>query len=171
MDAIKNARGENALEIGCGCGLISLELARKNIEVVAIDISMEACRNTLANAKNNGLQGFVNIVNGDLATALRVDCSFDIVASNPPYLPVEPSTDEDVAWAAGEENPFSKCLLENAIPLLSDNGFMLFVQSSKSNLDFFKKIIEEKGFQMEEVCSKKFFFERIVVLKMSRTRG
>lgn len=168
LDAIKNIKAKKALEVGCGCGLISMVLARNSIEVFAIDVNKEACMNTLQNSKKNILRGIIHVINSDVATALRGGLRFDLVVSNPPYLPVEQSAEEDVSWAAGRGCSFSKKLLENTFPLLSDNGVMLLVQSSLSDLHSLKKLVEEKGFKMEEVSHKKFFFERIIVFKISK---
>lgn len=168
LDAVKKVEAKRVLEIGCGSGVVSLALARKKVEVVAVDISKEACRNTLINFKRNKLQGIVHIVNGDLAKAFREGVKFDIVMSNPPYLPVEPSSEEDSSWAAGTEAPFSKKLLENALPLISKLGTIFLIQSSLSDLNALKGFLEEKGFTVEEVSYKSFFFEKIFLLKISR---
>ncbi|MGC8831789.1 MAG: HemK2/MTQ2 family protein methyltransferase [Thermoproteota archaeon] len=168
LDTVKKAEAKKILEVGCGCGLVSLTLARRNVEVVAVDIKREACRNTLTNLKLNRVQGAVHIVNGDLATALRRNIKFDMVVSNPPYLPVEVSPSEDSSWAAGEENSFSKKLLENMLPLLSANGVMFLVQSSLTDLEGLKKLVEAGGFSVEEASCRRFFFEKIVVLKIFR---
>jgi len=168
LDAVKNIRAEKALDIGCGCGLISLVLSRNCTEVFAVDISGEACVNTLQNLKKNSLDRIVHVINGDMTTAFRGGFRFNLIVSNPPYLPVEQSEGEDVSWAAGEDNCFSKKLLERALPLLSENGVMLLVQSSLSDVNSFKRLVEDKGFIIEEVSRKEFFFEKIMVLKISR---
>ena len=168
LDAVKNLSARKALEVGCGCGLISMVLALKSVEVFAIDVSREACANTLQNSKRNRLRGIIHVINGDMATALRRGLRFDLIVSNPPYLPVEQSEKEDVSWAAGRNNPFSKKLLENTLQLLSGNGVMLLVQSSLSDPGGLRRLVEERGFKMEEVLRKEFFFERIVVFKISK---
>ncbi len=168
LDAIKNLRAGKALEVGCGCGLISMVLALNSVEVFAIDVSREACVNTLQNSKRNSLRGIIHVINGDMATALRRGLRFDLIVSNPPYLPVEQSAKEDVSWAAGRDNFLSKKLLENTLPLLSDRGVMLLVQSSLSDMGGLKRLMEKRGFKMEEASHKEFFFERIIVFKISK---
>ncbi|MEM1553291.1 MAG: methyltransferase [Thermoproteota archaeon] len=168
IDAVKGIKAEKALEIGCGCGLISLVLSRNCTEVFAIDICKQACVNTLENLKSNNVNRIIHIVNGDLTTAFRKGSRFDLIASNPPYLPVENSVEEDVSWAAGENNSLSKRLLEEVFPHLSENGIMLLVQSSLSDLSSLKRFVEEKGFTIEEVSIKEFFFEKIIVFKISK---
>lgn len=168
LDTVKEAEAKKILEVGCGCGLISLTLARRNVEVVAIDVNREACRNTLTNLKMNRGQGIVHIINSDLVAALRRNVKFDMVVSNPPYLPVEASPSEDSSWAAGEENTFSKKLLENVLPMLTTGGAMFLVQSSLTDLEDLKRIVEAEGFSVEEAAQRRFFFEKIVVLKIFR---
>lgn len=168
LDAVEKVEARRLLEIGCGSGLVSLALARRNMEVVAVDISMEACRNTLVNFKGNRLQGVVHVINGDLATAFRENLEFDVVMSNPPYLPVEPSSKEDSSWAAGRDASFTVRLLESILPLLSCRGAMFLVQSSLSDIDGLKKILGEKGLLVEEASCRSFFFEKIILLKISR---
>ena len=169
LDAAEKVEAKRILEIGCGSGVISLALARRGMEVVAVDISPEACRNTLINFKRNRIHGVVHVVNGDLATAFRKGVEFDMVVSNPPYLPVEQSPREDSSWAAGEDASFIKRLLESALPLVSSHGVLLLVQSSLSGVDGLKKTLREKGFLVEEASCKGFFFEKIILLKISRS--
>ncbi len=168
LDAVEKVKVKRVLEIGCGSGVVSLALARRSIEVVAVDIKMEACRNTLTNFKRNRLPGVVHVVNGDLAAAFRESVRFDMVVSNPPYLPVEPSLSEDSSWAAGKDASLLKRLLENTLPLLSDTGVLILVYSSLLGLNGLKKALEEKGFLVEEASSRSFFFEKIILLRISR---
>ncbi|NHV99346.1 MAG: methyltransferase [Thaumarchaeota archaeon] len=168
LDAVENVNAKRILEIGCGSGIVSLVLARRNVEVVAVDVAMEACKNTLDNFKRNRLQGVVHVVNGYLATAFRDNLVFDVVVSNPPYLPVDQSPVEDLSWAAGKDASFSKKLLKNVLPLLSDTGVLFLVQSSLSDVDGLKRTLEEKGFLVEEASFRSFFFEKIILFKIYR---
>ncbi|MEM4610118.1 MAG: methyltransferase [Thermoproteota archaeon] len=168
LDIVEKVEAKRVLEIGCGSGIVSLALVRRNTEVVAVDVNMQACRNTLANFKRNRLQGVVHVVNGDLATAFRDGVRFDMIVSNPPYLPVEQSPNEDPSWAAGKDAAFSRRLLENVLPLMADAGILFLVQSSLSDVDGLKRTLEEKGFLVEEASCKSFFFEKIIVFKISR---
>lgn len=168
LDIVEEVEAKRILEIGCGSGVVSLAFARRNIEVVAVDVYMEACRNTLINFKRNRLRGVVHVVNGDLATAFRDGVGFDMIVSNPPYLPVEQSPKEDPSWAAGKDAAFSRRLLGNVLPLMSDAGVLFLVQSSLSDVEGLKRTLKEKGFLVEEASCRSFFFEKIILLKISR---
>jgi len=75
--------GRRVLEIGCGSGVITVFLAAKSTHVTAVDISAEAVDNTRLNLAHNGITN-VDVVEGDAFAT--VDGTFDVVASNPPWI-------------------------------------------------------------------------------------
>ncbi|NTW17035.1 MAG: peptide chain release factor N(5)-glutamine methyltransferase [Syntrophaceae bacterium] len=83
---VKNPR---ILEIGTGCGAISVSLASelKEAYIVATDISREAIAVAMKNAHNNGVRNQISFLIGDLFQP--VSGKFDIIVSNPPYISEE----------------------------------------------------------------------------------
>lgn len=79
--------GGRALDLcaGSGCIAISLALGRSGARVVATDLSGDA----LAVARENAaaLGAVVELATGDLWAAVHGDDRFDVIASNPPYVP------------------------------------------------------------------------------------
>lgn len=76
------------VDIGTGSGNIAIALAKEepNMEVSASDISTEAIEIAKENAKNNDAK--VNFVVGDmLEPFIKSGEKFDILVSNPPYIP------------------------------------------------------------------------------------
>jgi release factor glutamine methyltransferase len=77
----------SALDVGTGTGCIAIALAAKcpNARIFASDISPDA----LALAKENALKNNVQIefLQGDGFAALPPDARFDLIISNPPYIP------------------------------------------------------------------------------------
>jgi release factor glutamine methyltransferase len=76
------------LDLATGSGALAIALA-KYLEaslVLASDISVEAARLSLANARLNDVAGVVVPVVGDALDWLRPGSRFDIVVSNPPYV-------------------------------------------------------------------------------------
>ena len=77
-------RVERALDIGCGCGIQALLLARHAREVVATDVNPRALDFGRLNAKLNGIEN-ISWRLGDGVEPVRGE-RFDLVVSNPPYV-------------------------------------------------------------------------------------
>ena len=80
-------QGARILDIGTGSGAIAIALAKlvKDAEVVAVDISSEALAIARRNAERLGAQ--VEFVEADALGDLSALGEFDIIVSNPPYIP------------------------------------------------------------------------------------
>ncbi len=83
--------GARVLEIGCGTGCIALSIAseRPGTQVTATDLSEQAVRLTLRNRDALDLAGYVDVVQGDLASSVDPSLmgTFSVLVSNPPYIP------------------------------------------------------------------------------------
>ncbi len=91
-----DARGDEAplaLEIGTGTGCIALSLAseREGVRVIATDLSPYAVRLATRNRDALDLAGVVDVVECDLASGVpeALMGRFDLLVSNPPYIPSE----------------------------------------------------------------------------------
>jgi release factor glutamine methyltransferase len=90
VDAVlTNERGaRKILDMGTGTGCLACAIV-KNIPKatgVGIDISRRACRVARKNAKDLGLENRIKIIRG---TFSKCDArGFDVIVSNPPYIPV-----------------------------------------------------------------------------------
>ena len=71
------------LDLGCGCGLVGLLLARHAREAVLVDSDARAFACAEANARANGLDARCRVVLNDEGVG---ECGpFDLVVGNPPY--------------------------------------------------------------------------------------
>jgi len=77
------------LEIGTGCGAISVALADiyQDAEILATDISGNAVRNAHENVVALKMASQISIVQCDLYGGIKG--KFDLIISNPPYVPSE----------------------------------------------------------------------------------
>jgi len=123
-------------DIGTGSGIIAVALAHSlpNAHVTAIDCSPQALAIARENAQSNQVADRINFLQGDLLTPLTGQ-QFDIIASNPPYIP---TTDHDslsievrdhephTALFAGEDGlEIYQRLIPEALPLLQPNGWLV----------------------------------------------
>ncbi len=85
------------LDLCTGSGCIAVTLAKKleGVKIYGVDISAKALRVAKENARRHGVEGKINFIQGDLFEPFTVhssrftvhDCRFDLIVSNPPYIP------------------------------------------------------------------------------------
>ena len=88
---------DRALDLGTGCGVQSLHLARHAREVVATDLNPRALVLARLTADLNGVA--VDLRHGDLYAPVA-DERFDLVVTNPPYV-LSPPTGERLTYREG----------------------------------------------------------------------
>lgn len=86
--------GIKILDIGTGSGCISVSLAHyiENSRIFALDLSPEALRLALYNARTNEVEDKISFINGDIFRGIKEALGdekgmFDVIVSNPPYIP------------------------------------------------------------------------------------
>jgi release factor glutamine methyltransferase len=78
-----------ALDFGTGTGCIAIALAVKCPQaiIMATDVSAEALALAKENATRHNVAGQIRFLQGDGFTTFPTDASFDLIISNPPYIP------------------------------------------------------------------------------------
>jgi len=89
------------LDIGCGSGVLAVVAALHGWEAVCYEPSPAGRAAARLNVALNGLQGRVSVT-GDPREVVELG-PYDVVVSNPPYLPLEPRDRLDELWCAGED--------------------------------------------------------------------
>ena len=85
LEAAPNARSILDMGVGSGCILLSLLHALPEAEGWGVDQSVRALEATTENAQRLGLSHRAHVIESDWGAAL--DRRFDLVVSNPPYIP------------------------------------------------------------------------------------
>ena len=116
---------------GSGCLAIAIALEEPNIQMLATDISEEALK--VAKQNNDQLGAKVRFVQGDMLKPL-MDQRFDLLISNPPYIPDEEYVESlvkdhepHVALFGGVDGlDFYREIIRNAKAILKPKSMMAF---------------------------------------------
>ena len=154
---------QTVLEIGCGSGVIILNLLNSYSSAVfyAIDVNFSAAQLTLENSKTNGFDN-LQIITGLDFHPFRKN-SFDMVVFNPPYLPNDDLnakfTDlENLQYVGGEHG------YESLLSLLQSHKAyfkrcLSMISSLSISLDDFDRLIPD--FEVTKVSELKLSFETL----------
>ncbi len=141
------------LEVGCGSGInlkSALNSGIKKGNILGTDVNPKAvnyCENL----------GF-KVILSDLFS--KVKGKFDIIAFNPPYLPLdknEPKSSQPSTTAGKKGNELIIKFLKNAKKYLDENGKIFLITSSLSETVDFVKL----GYKPKKINSRKLFFEEL----------
>lgn len=116
---------------GSGCLAVSLAMEEPHLEVTATDISPEALEVAKGNAERIGAK--VEFIQGDMLLPLQ-GRKFDILVSNPPYIPDNETVAEiikdyepNIALFGGSDGlKFYRIILSQASSILNDKFIMGF---------------------------------------------
>jgi release factor glutamine methyltransferase len=119
------------LDVCTGSGVVGVSAALAGADVTSIDVSRRAVACAWLNARLNGTR--LRALRGDLLAPVAGE-RFDVIASNPPYVPAErdelPSSGPERAWDAGRDGrALLDRLLDEAPELLAPGGALLVVHS------------------------------------------
>ncbi|MDO4551957.1 MAG: peptide chain release factor N(5)-glutamine methyltransferase, partial [Bacillota bacterium] len=144
MELLKGRRaglgGLQVLDLCCGSGAIAVSLARLlpqiKMKLTAADVSPQALAVARDNAARNGVSPRISFVEGDLFAPLPLDrkgrgkTRFDLIVSNPPYIP------------AG--------VIDGLEPEVSRYEPRLALDGGADGLDFYRRIAKEAPIHMKE---------------------
>ena len=111
-----------ALDLGTGCGVQSLHLARHAREVVATDLNPRALLLARLTADLNGVD--VDLRQGDLYAPVAGE-RFDLVVTNPPYV-LSPPTGERLTYREGTRTSdgLVEAVVRQGVEHLADGGVL-----------------------------------------------
>jgi len=167
LDNLRVEDSDEVLEVGCGCGIITLTAAKKARKVVATDINPFAVKTTKENVKINGLEEKVQVRIGDLFNPIEKNEKFSLIIFNPPYLPTS-GKDKiggwlEKAWDGGVNGRrVIDRFLDEVKKFLKENGRILMVQSTLSNVEKTLQRMVTMGFYVKILGIKHLDFETLV---------
>lgn len=145
LGCLANVSGDSVLEVGCGCGVISLMLAQRfsAIRITAIDIHQPSIEEAFTNFQNSLWKGRLQVENRSLQMFSEYHPhEFDGMISNPPFfsrslLPADSSrTNARHTTTLSYED-----LLSCSENLLTRRGKLWLILPSQEELNFKKTIV------------------------------
>lgn len=145
-----------ALDVGTGSGCIACMIAKyTDCRVIGLDISTDALNTALDNASRLNLFNKAIFRKSDIFSNVKPDERFDIIVSNPPYIP--PSEKENIQkevtfdpenalYTTDEKGlEFYEKITSEASKILNKGGYLLFelgIGQSQEVKNFMKKDFE-----------------------------
>lgn len=178
-ELLKNKEGKiHILDIGLGSGAISIALAKKledkEIEILGVDISLGALEIALDNISNLNLVRKIIVRKSDLFSKVRDIEKFDLIISNPPYIPQKEKTslqkevlfEPEVALFAPDEKgeEFYQKIIETAPKFLKKDGYLAFELGIFQSEDVSKML--EKDFSNIEITKDLAKIDRVITAKI-----
>lgn len=144
------------LDFCTGTGILAVAAARAGAKsVTALDIAPRAVLTARLNAWSRRLP--IRVRRGDLGVA-RTLAPFDVIVSNPPYVPA-PSGARDPRWDAGPDGRSVVDPLCREIPnLLRPGGFALVVHSEFTGVATTLDLLREGGVKATVVARERITF-------------
>ncbi|MCS6975681.1 MAG: peptide chain release factor N(5)-glutamine methyltransferase [Gemmatales bacterium] len=154
------APGCSLLEIGTGSGAVAIALAKHlpSAEVTATDRSAEALEVARRNAVRHGVASRVRFLQGDLFEPLDANARFDLIISNPPYIPTAEietlaqtvrAFEPRIALDGGPDGlAVIQRLIAEAPPLLNPGGWLLLETSPNQQMEAAKRM-EAAGLEVQ----------------------
>ncbi len=148
-------RPARVLELGCGCGLTALLLARYGHQVVALDVDPQAVANTVENVDDNDLCLTVLLSDWDAGLG---EARFDYVVCNPPFMPGAPR-EYTRAFHAGERLEILRGACGAMRRRIAEGGRGLLFTSSLSGRGAVLELLRLEGLEVLETKAKRCWNE------------
>ena len=162
-----------ALDVGTGSGCIACMIAKyTQCQIIGLDISSDALNTALDNASKLNLFNKAIFRKSNIFSNVKPGESFDIIISNPPYIPpsekeniqTEVKFDPEQALFTEDEKglEFYEKITKDAPRILNKGGYLLFELGIGQSNDV-KSIMEKNGFQNIEIIKDLAGIDRVIV--------
>lgn len=165
LSKIETRSNDTVCDLGCGCGLFSVEIAKRVKKVYSFDINPYAVKLTKENARLNGVYKKVVSKMSDLFSNARQN-SFDLIVSNISQLPT-PRFHARNAWISFGDNggrdgrDLINRILAGAKDYLKPVGRLVLFHYGILDIDKSKKMLSTRGFKTKIIGKRKLNLGRL----------
>jgi release factor glutamine methyltransferase len=172
--ALKYFKGGHALDLGTGSGNIAIALAKfvPQSQIVSVGISAQALEVAKANAKHHGVENRIEFILGDiLCNKLYSLHRFDLIISNPPYIPTDQLSslpgdvqkEPPIALDGGKDGLNFYRIIIKYTPHLLRTGACLMMEFGDGQAEAIKKLVEaQRAFSDIEIIQDLAGRDRII---------
>lgn len=161
IDIIRRHNFTSALDVGTGSGCIACMIAKyTDCRIIGLDISSDALNTALDNASRLNLFNKAIFRKSDIFSNVKPGESFDIIISNPPYIPPsekiniqkEVTFDPEIALFTQDEKglEFYEKITGDAVNVLNSGGFLTF-ELGINQSDAVKEIMSKDFCEIEVI--------------------
>lgn len=172
IDIINKNNFKMALDVGTGSGCIACMVAKHTeCQIIGLDISSDALNTALDNASRLNLFNKAIFRKSNVFSNVKPGESFDIIISNPPYIPpkekeniqTEVKFDPEQALYTKDEKglEFYQKITNEAPKILNKNGYLLFELGIGQAQDV-KLLMEQNGFSDIEIIKDLVGIDRVI---------
>lgn len=175
LDAIKGRNEPRVLDLCTGSGCVAIAVAKnnKNVQVTASDLSAAAIAIARENSERHCVTDRVKLWESDLFASIPSDLKFDVIASNPPYVPsaeidqLDPEVSQHEPRSALDGGPDGLAILRKIIdeaPSRLMPGGLLLLEFTPEQAEALESLTVKDG-RYDEVTIRKDLAHRPRVLK------
>lgn len=172
VDIINENNFKTALDIGTGSGCIACMIAKHtDCQIIGLDVSKDALNTALDNASRLNLFNKAIFRKSDIFSNVKPGESFDIIVSNPPYIPpcekeniqTEVKFDPENALFTQDEKglEFYEKITKQAPEILNKGGYLLYELGIGQSEDV-KNIMVSNGFKDVEIIKDLAGIDRVI---------
>jgi len=176
VEIIEKHNLQSALDVGTGSGCIACMIAKlTECRIIGLDVSNDALNTALDNASRLNLFNKAIFRKSDIFSNIKPDEKFDIIISNPPYIPPseklniqqEVKFDPEIALFTSDDKglEFYEKISSQAPDLLNNSGYLLFELGIGQAADV-KEIMSVSGFQDIKIFKDLAGIERVIAGKL-----
>lgn len=173
VEIINENKFKMALDVGTGSGCIACMVAKyTDCQIIGLDVSTDALNTALDNASCLNLFNKAIFRKSDIFSNVKPRESFDIIISNPPYIPSgekkniqkEVTFDPDTALYTSDEKglEFYEKITAGAPQVLNDGGYLIFELGIGQAQDV-KNIMQNNGFKDIEITKDLAGIDRVIL--------